>query len=64
MSWLQPIQIQIKKRSPSKGVLPGPAKSVVIEGTRYPSMTAARKALNCSYSKIYRMIGENWRWIK
>jgi hypothetical protein len=41
--------------------MPSTAREVEVNGVRYESMAAAAKALGCSYSKVYRLIGEGWR---
>lgn len=52
-------------RRPSDGaVMPDTSKPVTIDGVEYESMAAATKALACSYSKVYRLIGERWRYEK
>lgn len=69
MSWLRPIagiesKVVIRRRTDG-AVMPEPRyREVEIDGVRYPSMIAARKALGWSYSRIYRAIGENWRYAK
>lgn len=63
MSWLSPLQAPMKKPRLRKDGTPMPntSKPVTINGYRYKSMTEACKALHCSHSKIYRLIGEGWR---
>jgi len=64
--WLAPLNFvpppkpPERKRGHGKGGLM-PKRQVVIKGKTYRSMTEAARALRCSYSKIYRLIGESWR---
>ena len=44
--------------------MPDTSKEVEIRGVRYSSMTEACRALGCSHSVIYRLIGEPWRYDK
>jgi hypothetical protein len=61
VTWYAPIIIP-KRRSPYRcDVTVHNARGIVVEGRKYPSLSAAARSYGCSISKIYRLIGENWR---
>ena len=66
MTWLAPITASRKwKRTWSRprdgAVMPTTAREIQIEGVTYGSISDAMRALGCSASKVYRLIGEGWR---
>jgi hypothetical protein len=36
-------------------------REIVVEGQRFDSVRGAAKALECSTTKVYTMMGEKWR---
>jgi hypothetical protein len=63
MKWLMPIcgAGELKK---SRRLMPDTSRPVVVDGKSYRSITAAASALGVSQTKIYRKIGEAWRFAK
>lgn len=37
-------------------------RPVVVKGKAYSSLNEAARALKCSRTKVYRMLGEGWRF--
>jgi hypothetical protein len=70
MSWLRPLQHNYRKptraiRRTDGALMPeSRPRAVVVNGTHYESMIDACRALGWSYSKVYRSIGEAWRYEK
>ena len=67
MSWLRPLSVPLVAHRPyyrtTKATM-ARFREVVIDGVRYPSMVDACKALRWSYSRVYKAIGEAWRYAK
>lgn len=67
MSWLKPLnEIRVRRTwcRPDGTRMPNTSREVEINGMRFESMGEACAALQCSYSVIYRLIGEAWRYDK
>lgn len=62
VTWLTPI-LNLPEQKPRRRT-PDTSKEVVVGGVRYRSMTEACNAMQCSFSKLYRMLGEGWRYAK
>lgn len=68
MSWISPLLLSVvpkedEKPTRKRAFKPRPyaRRPVEIDGVKYESMEAARKALRCAYRTLYKKIGENWR---
>lgn len=70
MSWIGPLlhKPRVFKRavrSTDGALMPPPRpREVTINGVTYGSMTEACQFLGWSYSKVYKAIGEGWRYAK
>ena len=69
MNWLTPLMLQpqprrVVLRKKDGAVMPDTSRQVEVMGVRYPSMAEACRVLGWSTSKVYRAIGENWRYAK
>lgn len=69
MNWLSPLGFEpqprrVTIRARDGAVMPDTSKPVEINGVRYYSMAQASRMLGWSYSKIYKAIGEAWRYAK
>ena len=69
MNWLAPLgftppQKRAYVRARDGAIMPDTSKPVEINGVRYYSMAQACRMLGWSYRKVYRVIGESWRYEK
>lgn len=64
MNWLAPLLCGPTLRAREPGVradgvrMPDTSRPVVVDGVRYPSVSAAARALGCSMTRVYYLIGE------
>lgn len=62
MNWLAPINVAPSTVAEQrKSIIRANARQVEVMGVRYDSIADACRALGWSCSKVYRMIGENFR---
>lgn len=62
MNWLSPLPAVFHVKQRRAGAPPDTSRAVRVLGQHYPSLTVAARALGCSITKVYHLIGEGWRF--
>lgn len=61
--WFSPaIPTKPVERQRRKYYRPDTSRRIVLDGIEYPSLTEAAKAMGCSITRIYTLIGEAYRF--